>query len=546
MRFILRFQTIVCVVLFWAGNAASEEACIGERSAAWSNCIGSDRTSEGSFFFGEFKGGYLDGTGGYFFAEENGEIGDIYLGEFKNGEFHGHGIYTFLGGNRYIGEFSNDQANGLGEFTNGEKYVGEFKDWKYHGQGTYTFSDGSTISGEFRDSVPNGYATFIHGKDGEFYGDRYVGEMAGWLLHGQGTYYSSNGTILSGQFLNDSANGFGKLIFGEGSDFFGATYSGEFKDWEFHGQGTYVYANGDKYTGEFREGEITGFGSLVFGEKSKFFGDRYVGEFKDGKFHGHGTLYFVDGKIKKGFWENGEYVSEIPERSPSNGAGNFSSNVVTEEELVQVSSGTGFAISRDGYIVTNSHVVKDCLEVGAHAEGNKFEATIISRDELNDLALLKTNYTPRSIFALGRGNPELLQEVFVAGFPFGKNVSSSVIVTKGIVSSLSGLGDNFSNLQIDAAIQPGNSGGPIIDVFGNVVGIVVSKLSLEASIERWGVVPENTNFGIKSNIAVNFLESNGVTLETPRSVRMSNSEIGVIIANGTFYLSCWKATTSSR
>ena len=109
--------------------------------------------------------------------------------------------------------------------------------------------------------------------------------------------------------------------------------------------------------------------------------------------------------------------------------------------------------------------------------------TIISQDKINDLALLQTKVTPKAKLKFASENPYLLQDIIAAGFPFGESISSTIKVTKGVVSSLSGLGDNSGQIQIDAALQPGNSGGPIIDENGNVVGVAVAKLDLEKSIE---------------------------------------------------------------
>ena len=114
----------------------------------------------------------------------------------------------------------------------------------------------------------------------------------------------------------------------------------------------------------------------------------------------------------------------------------------------------------------------------------------------NDIALLKGEFQPPKFFQISRQNPQLLQEIFVAGYPFGRNVSNTVKVTKGIVSSLSGMRNNPNQIQIDAALQPGNSGGPIIDMKGQVVGIAVAKLSIKKPLEDYGVIPENTNFGV--------------------------------------------------
>ena len=132
-----------------------------------------------------------------------------------------------------------------------------------------------------------------------------------------------------------------------------------------------------------------------------------------------------------------------------------------------------------------------------------------------------------------------MEDVFVAGFPFGKSLSSSVKITKGIISSLTGLGDNFSNIQIDAAIQPGNSGGPIFDEKGNVVAVAVAKLDLKKVIEHFGTIAENTNFGIKANIVSNLLASNNITPGAPNTKTVSKSKLGKTVSNATYYLSCW-------
>ena len=132
-----------------------------------------------------------------------------------------------------------------------------------------------------------------------------------------------------------------------------------------------------------------------------------------------------------------------------------------------------------------------------------------------------------------------MQDVFVAGYPFGVSISSNVKVTKGIVSSLAGIGNNFSNMQIDAALQPGNSGGPILDNNGNVIGVAVAKLDLAMTVEEFGVVPEGTNFGIKSSVLKNFLDSNGIKIKESSTKKISRSELSRNITDGTIFLSCW-------
>ena len=156
-----------------------------------------------------------------------------------------------------------------------------------------------------------------------------------------------------------------------------------------------------------------------------------------------------------------------------------------------------------------------------------------------DLALLKADFKLDTVFPLSAERPELLQDIYVAGYPFGKEISSLVKVTKGIISSLTGIGNNFSNIQIDAALQPGNSGGPILDEKGNVVGVAVSKLDAELILENFGSLTEDTNFGIKSNIVKNILDSNGVDGPQANQSEISKAKLGKMISSGTYYISCW-------
>ena len=89
---------------------------------------------------------------------------------------------------------------------------------------------------------------------------------------------------------------------------------------------------------------------------------------------------------------------------------------------------------------------------------------------------------------------------------------------------------------------PGNSGGPVLDDKGNVVGVAVARLDMLAVLETFGSLPENTNFGIKASVVRAILESSNVSLPSPSRSAISKSELGKMISNGTYYLSCWMTT----
>jgi len=215
-------------------------------------------------------------------------------------------------------------------------------------------------------------------------------------------------------------------------------------------------------------------------------------------------------------------------------------NLYSDEEVIKAASGTGFFISSSGHILSNNHVVDSCQNVKLHYQGSVKNLKTLSVDRINDLALLKANIKPTNYLSLAQEDAGILKEVIVAGFPFGKNISSQMKVTKGIISSLSGFGDNYSQIQIDAALQPGNSGGPIVDDSGNVVGVAVAKLDYKKSLEIFDTVPENTNFGIKSSVAKTFLQSNGVEPSiSNKTNKLLGSNLGKLLMDSTVYLECW-------
>ena len=204
---------------------------------------------------------------------------------------------------------------------------------------------------------------------------------------------------------------------------------------------------------------------------------------------------------------------------------------VADDEIVPASSGTGFIITNTGHMVTNFHVVQGCHNVKALYNGKEYDTEVLAIDKINDLAVIKANLRPRKIYSISSEDGQLLEEVIVAGYPLGKKVSASIKATSGTITALSGLGDNYGEFQTDAALNSGNSGGPVIDEMGNVVGVAVSKIQEE------GV--ESFNFGIKSSILRVFLKSNKINLIPPKKREMKKKELGQLITDATIYLDCF-------
>lgn len=175
------------------------------------------------------------------------------------------------------------------------------------------------------------------------------------------------------------------------------------------------------------------------------------------------------------------------------------------------SSGTGFFVSKAGHVITNHHVIEGCRTYRIGAPGSSpVTARLIASDAANDLALLKTDLTPQAVAAFN-SRPRLGSPVFVFGFPLGGILASGGNFTDGAITATAGMADDTRMLQISAPVQPGNSGGPVKDQSGNVVGVVVSKLNALRVARITNDVPQNVNFAIKAYIATNFMESHGVT-----------------------------------
>lgn len=131
----------------------------------------------------------------------------------------------------------------------------------------------------------------------------------------------------------------------------------------------------------------------------------------------------------------------------------------------------GFFVSRNGHLLTNNHVVAECTAVRVSDADKSMPAKILATDPERDVALLQLSHaTPAAVF---RGEERLRpgKSVVVVGFPPSGLLTSDPIVTTGIISALAGPRDDRHLLQISAPIQPRNSGGPLLDSSGHVVGV---------------------------------------------------------------------------
>jgi S1-C subfamily serine protease len=183
-------------------------------------------------------------------------------------------------------------------------------------------------------------------------------------------------------------------------------------------------------------------------------------------------------------------------------------------------SGTGFFISDDGFLVTNEHVVNNATSVRLVTNDKTIDAKVVQVDAENDLALLKATgkFSPLPI-TTSRA-VRLGSTVATIGFPDPTLQGFSPKLAKGEIASLSGIGDSPRFFQISVPVQPGNSGGALVDERGNVVGVVSAKLDAAVALAVTGALPENVNYAVKSSFLLSFLESVpscSAKLKTPAS-----------------------------
>ncbi len=209
------------------------------------------------------------------------------------------------------------------------------------------------------------------------------------------------------------------------------------------------------------------------------------------------------------------------------------------KDLVPAASGTGFFVSMQGDIITNHHVIEGCDAIKVSYGGKEIKANTLAVDKMNDLAIIKSNINPKSVYSVANQDAGLLEDVIIAGYPLGKKVSAAIKTSKGSVTALAGYGDNYSEFQTDAALNQGNSGGPIMNQKGNVVGVAVANFGKKEGVESF-------NFGIKSSTLKTFASSNGLRFLPPNRRDMSNQELGKLITNGTVYLECWMTVAKIR
>lgn len=196
-------------------------------------------------------------------------------------------------------------------------------------------------------------------------------------------------------------------------------------------------------------------------------------------------------------------------------------NISHSENQPKPASGTGFGIYSNGIIVTNFHVIDGAKSIkvrGVNSDFSKtYKAKLLISDKNNDLALIRIDdygFTSLGVipFTIKTGLAGVGENIFVLGYPLRATMGDEVKLTNGIVSSKTGFQGDITSYQISAPVQPGNSGGPLFDSQGNLIGIINAKHS----------GAENASYAIKTSYLTNLID----LLPSPPKLQTVNSLTG--------------------
>lgn len=209
--------------------------------------------------------------------------------------------------------------------------------------------------------------------------------------------------------------------------------------------------------------------------------------------------------------------------------------VQPEEQPRGGSTGTAFYVTADGVALTNAHVIDGCAAITLDG----MPAAVLAQSSVFDLAAIRlASPTETKPLSFATGDAYLNADITIAGYPL-HGLLGGVNVSRGSISSLKGLQGDETSIQISAPVQPGNSGGPAIDRFGGVVGVVVSKLNTVALADATGDIAQNVNFAIRGRVAKIFLSSNGIAyLEATQGEPLGPEKSAELLTKSTRLVEC--------
>jgi S1-C subfamily serine protease len=494
---------ILLASLFLVGNAYALPPCPPD---VFHNCYGTYTWADGSKYVGEWKDGKQHGQGTYTFGKGKNE-GDKYVGEHKDHKFHGQGTYTDSYGRKHVGEFKN------GEHWNGRLFIGETP--------IGVMSNGERKLGSTAyDELPRNYV---------------VEWIARYFKEGEDGIYAYFRKTKEAALADIKESDKERCI--DDASFFSICLVEYYND---------VVVNISEAGGIFVKDIYVFFEERYIGSRHEIIGSRFFAEAFDRQIRKAKILHpeiefhleiLRDDQIT--VWVGGslELVSAV---IASSGVGLPDNRVAKKSPSKILSTGTGFVVNKN-FVVTAEHVLEKCNAVSiAHAHEEVGTQTV-ARDKRNDLGLLRLE-KPMANTAKLRGSPDLRvgDAAINYGYPLFGELSDSAKLNAGYVNSLAGYDNDSGVIQYSAPTQPGNSGGPVLDQAGNVIGVVSSGLSKRYA-EESGHIAQNVNFAIKSTILEGFLKANNVPFEKADSTeKLELPEIAEKAETFTVLVGCWE------
>ena len=197
--------------------------------------------------------------------------------------------------------------------------------------------------------------------------------------------------------------------------------------------------------------------------------------------------------------------------------------------------GTGFFFGLNGFAITAQHVVAECQHVDAFVnfEWRSTEITALPKNfsgwENYDFAIIEVSYQNNNFIKIATQPANLMDPLFAIGFPYAGGIGTGLTVSSGIKNANVFNPEIPADFQFDAAIQPGMSGGPVMNSLGQAHGIINGTLNEDYVIEKFGSIPQNFNFGTSIDLVLAFMAMNGIALnwfvETQKSEQRSIEDI---------------------
>jgi S1-C subfamily serine protease len=193
-------------------------------------------------------------------------------------------------------------------------------------------------------------------------------------------------------------------------------------------------------------------------------------------------------------------------------------------------------VTANGLAVTNAHVVEGCRQV-VDDQGRRMR--VVAANQRSDLALIDAGRSfPAVVRFRARSAVDLGETVLVFGFPYGQALGTGLNVTNGIVTGLAGPGGDASRFQMNAAVQPGNSGGPAVDDAGLLLGVAVGRLNDIAVLRATGSLPQGINFAIRAAEVERFLDAQGVQPARGAAGGTGARAVSAAVAPAVFQILC--------